>query len=117
MFAPAPPLESLRAVISKPATDIAGEPRHVRDGNSDQRTQVSVVDISRAYFCAEADLEDPRYVPLPPEHPQHGKGLRAFLLRHMYGTRSAADGLHFGYAGRSHAAWRLSCIYFYKRFI
>ena len=99
VFAPTPPLESLRAVISLAATNISGEPAHVRDPGSEDRTQISVVDISRAYFCAEADPENPTYVALPPEHGQHGPGTCAILLKHMYGTRSAADGWHCEYAG------------------
>ena len=61
------------------------------------RIQVSFIDISRAYFCAETDPEDPTYVELPPEDPDHGV-LVGKLLKHMYGTRKAADGWHCEYA-------------------
>jgi len=40
---------------------------------------------------AEEDQENPTYVQLPPEDPDHGQ-LVAKLLRCMYGTRAAADG-------------------------
>ena len=57
--------------------------------------QVSVVDISRASTegCA------PTYVQLPPEHPDHQRGMCGFLLKHMYGTQAAADGWQQEYAG------------------
>ena len=45
---------------------VAGEPRHIRDPQDDNRTQISVVDISRAYFCADAGPENPTYVAPPP---------------------------------------------------
>ena len=59
IFAPTPPLESLRTVLSFAATDVEGLPKHVRDPSSEERTQVSFVDISRAYFCAATDPEGP----------------------------------------------------------
>ena len=99
IFAPTPPLESLRTVVSLAATDIEGMPRHVRDGNSEHRTQLSFIDISRAYFCATTDPDDPTYVELPTEDPEHG-AMVGRLLKHMYGTRKAADGWHNEYAGR-----------------
>ena len=75
-----------------------GEPKHARDPRSVDRTQISVVDISRAYFCAEADPDNPTYVALPPEHGEHGKGICAMVLKHMHGTKHAADGWHCEYA-------------------
>ena len=48
IFAPTPPLESLRMVLSYAATDIAGHVSHVRDPTSERRTQLLLVDISRA---------------------------------------------------------------------
>ena len=38
VFAPRPPLECLRTVLSLAATDIAGEAMHVRDPEGDRRT-------------------------------------------------------------------------------
>ena len=40
IFAPTPPLESLRTVLSFAATDLGGH-SHVRDPTSESRTQVS----------------------------------------------------------------------------
>ena len=57
IFAPTPPLEGLRLIISLAASDIAGQPAHVRDPRSPMRTQVSFVDLRRAYFCASCDPE------------------------------------------------------------
>ena len=58
IFAPTPPLEALRTVLSHAATDMQGERKHVRDEVSEDRTQVSVIDIKRAYFNAEKIPED-----------------------------------------------------------
>ena len=99
IFAPTPPLESLRTIVSLAATSIPGECEHVRDPHSEHRTQISFIDISRAYFCAETDPNDPTYVELPKEDPDHGR-MVGLLLKHMYGTRKAADGWHCEYAGR-----------------
>ena len=69
IFAPTPPLESLRMVLSWAATNLPGGTgcAHVRDPGSDMRTQVLLIDISRAYFNAKTDSADPIYVELPPE--------------------------------------------------
>ena len=99
IFAPTPPLESLRTIVSLAATNMPGMKEHVRDPQSQRRTQISFVDICRAYFCAETDPNDPTYVELPVEDPDHGKKV-GLLLKHMYGTRKAADGWHCEYAGR-----------------
>ena len=93
IFAPTPPLEALRTVLSMAATNVKGLTKHVRDGNSELRTQVAVIDISRAYFNAKKDSEiDPTYVDLPPEDPAKAKGMCGLLQVHMYGTRAAAEG-------------------------
>ena len=99
IFALTPPLESLRTIVSLAATNVSGMKTHVRDPQSQRRTQISFVDICRAYFCAETDPNDPTYVELPVEDPDHGKKV-GLLLKHMYGTRKAADGWHCEYAGR-----------------
>jgi len=89
-FSPTPPLEGLRAVLSLAATS-CGSWRPVLDPESEDRTQISTVDITRAYFNAVKDEDDETYVELPSEEP--GAGVTcARLLRHMYGTRGAADG-------------------------
>jgi len=49
------------------------------------------LDIARAYFNAKIDEGQHTYVALPAEDPDSGV-LCAELLRHMYGTRAAADG-------------------------
>ena len=90
-FAPTPPLEALRTVLSQTVTKSAGEPEGYRDPRSESRLQISTVDISRAYFNAKTDPLDPVYVALPSEDPDHGH-MAGLLLRHMYGTRRAADG-------------------------
>ena len=40
---------------------------HDREPTSERRTQILLVDISRAYFNAKVDEADPVYVELPPE--------------------------------------------------
>ena len=65
IFAPTPPLETLRSILSLAMTDFPGRPQHVRDPTSERRTQVSAVDISRAYFNASTEGADPTYVMLP----------------------------------------------------
>ena len=90
-FAPAPPIESLRTVLSLAMTQMGS---HKPDWNpsSPNRTQLSFVDVSRAYFNAKIDPEaEPTYVELPAEDDDHGR-MCGELLRHMYGTRMAADG-------------------------
>ena len=89
-FSPTPPLEGLRAVLSLAATS-CGTWRVVLDPGSEDRTQISTIDISRAYFNAIKDADDPTYVELPSEEPGSGT-MCGRLLRHMYGTRGAADG-------------------------
>ena len=90
-FAPTPPLEALRTVLSRTATRGNNEPKEYRDPSSERRLQLSTVDISRAYFNAKTDPLDPVYVSLPEEDPDHLEKV-GLLLRHMYGTRRAADG-------------------------
>ena len=98
MFAPTPPLEALRSVLSLAATNLPGTQEHVRDGAASTRTQISVIDIKRAYFNARTDEDSPTYVELPPEDPDCARGLCARLLVHMYGTRAAGDGWHAEYS-------------------
>ena len=74
------------------ATDLPGRPVHVRDPLLEKRTQVSALDISRAYFNTSTDDSDPTFVMLPPEHPGLFDGMCGLLKKHMYGTRAAADG-------------------------
>jgi len=89
-FSPTPPLEALRAVLSLATTSCRGY-RPNRDPKHADRTQVSMVDISRAYFNAKKDPDDLTYVALPGEDPD-SQDMCGLLARHMYGTRGAADG-------------------------
>ena len=98
IFAPTPPLEALRSILSLATTDFAGRPVHVRDPASERRTQVSAIDISRAYFNASTDGSDPTYVAFPAEHPGHLDSC-GLLRKHMYGTKAAADGWQQEYSG------------------
>jgi len=50
-----------------------------------------MVDVKRAYFNAKTDPEKPTAVELPEEEEGHGTHV-GLLLRHLYGTRPAADG-------------------------
>ena len=90
-FAPAPPLEALRTVLSLAMTRTGGH-QPCWDPRSPTRTQISFIDIKRAYFNAKLDEDDePVYVDLPKEDEEH-ETMCAQLLRHMYATRMAADG-------------------------
>ena len=90
-FAPAPPLEALRTVVSM-ATSSIGTHHPVWEPTSPVRQQISFVGVKRAYFNAKLDENSrPVFVELPAEDPDHGH-MCAQLLRHMYGTRGAADG-------------------------
>ena len=50
IFAPTPPLEALRTVLSYAAIDVEGAVPRCRDGKSPERVQISLIDISRAFF-------------------------------------------------------------------
>ena len=97
MFVPSPPLEALRSVLSDAATDTEGEKPKRRDGKSSNRMQISLIDISRAYFNATCNPEKPTFVALPTEHPDY-TSKSGVLLKHMYGTQAAADGWHQEYS-------------------
>ena len=90
-FAPAPPLEALRTILSLAMTRYKAH-QPIWDPCSPKRQQVSGMDVVRAYFNAKIDRENaPSFVELPAEDPDKGR-LCGELLRHMYGTRPAADG-------------------------
>ncbi len=55
------------------------------------RMRIACLDIDSADVNAKLDEGTETYVQLPPEDPDAGV-LCAELLRHMYGTRAAADG-------------------------
>ena len=89
-FAPTPPLEALRTVLSLAATSV-GDWKPCYHPASEHRTQLLCMDISRAYFNAKIDPGVHTYVQLPEEDKDCGH-MCAKLMRHMYGTRAAADG-------------------------
>jgi len=74
-YAATPPSETLRMILSFAAENPA--------------LQVSLVDISRAYFNAEISREV--FVELPPEA-GYGRGCIGKLVKCLYGTRDAAQG-------------------------
>ena len=98
VFAPPPPLAALGTVLSLAVSQIDGEKQKSWEAESEQRMQLSFIDISRAYFNAKTDPDDPTYVQLPSELglPPNKCGL---LRRHMYGTQKAADGWQSEYSG------------------
>ena len=58
------------------ATDLPGMPKHDWRGGFEMRTQIGVIDISRAYFNAvEAMDKDSTYVELPSEDPDRAGGM------------------------------------------
>ena len=91
IFAPTPPLESLRMVLSYATTDFPNEPKKVYDPKSPHPMQVLAIDISRADFNAVTPEDEPTFVEFPPEFGA-APGMCGLLERHMYGTRRAADG-------------------------
>ena len=67
------------------ATDLPGDAKHVRRADSEDRTQIMVLDISRAYFNAKKDEGvDPTYVELPAEDPDRAEGMCGLLRVHRY---------------------------------
>ena len=77
-------------MLSLAATTV-GTWRPCYDPSSQKRTQIAMLDISRAYFNAKIDPGVNTYVQLPPED-KDAEDMCAKLVRHMYGTRAAADG-------------------------
>ena len=73
------------------ATTATDECQPNLEPHSEDRTQRSLLDISRAYFNAKKEAGDLTYVELPREDKDSGV-LCGLLQRDMYGTRGAADG-------------------------
>ena len=73
------------------ASSNTGNWKSCRDKSSEDRTQILILDIARAYFNAKIDEGQHTYIALPPGDPDSGV-LCVELRRHMYGTRAAADG-------------------------
>jgi len=63
------------------------------------RIQISHVDISRTYFHARIEDDNPLYGKLRPEDEDLGSDTCGRLNVYMYGTRPAAEGFHSEYAG------------------
>ena len=78
LFASTPPLEALRAVISRAATVGPGE----------EKKEVMVNDVSRAYFYAKCTRCI--YIELPKEDPDAHPDFLGRLKLCLYGTRDAA---------------------------
>ena len=78
-------------VLSCAVSNIVGEAPKTWDPLSEDRMQILLIDISRAYFNAKTDDSRPTYVDLPPEA-NAPPGTCALLRRHMYGTQRAAEG-------------------------
>ena len=92
IFAPVPPLESLRMIRSMTTTKFeSGKGLQPCWDHSEKKTQLLMIDISRAYFNAKTDKEDPTYVEFPSDMGAP-PGMCGLLRRHMYGTRRAAEG-------------------------
>ena len=87
IFAPTPPLEALRIIFSLTATrGVWRDENWCADAESEERLQISFIDIFRAHFNAKTSEEHPVYVELPLEDPDYGRGLCGRLNAHMYGT-------------------------------
>ena len=78
LYASTPPLEALRAVISRAATV-------TKDG---EEREVMINDVSRAYFYAEATRC--MFIELPQEDPFYDENMLGRLRLCLYGTRDAA---------------------------
>ena len=91
IFAPTPPLESLRMVLTMASIVVPGLRAHVRDPASERRMHILLVDISRAYLNAKTSEEEPVYGDFLTEagRPERSCGL---LRRRKYGTSWAAEG-------------------------
>ena len=82
--------------------DMPGKLIHVRDQESDSRTELSAIDVCRAHANVLTDNSGQTFVMLPPEHPGHQQDMCGLLKKHMYWTRAAADG------------WQQACLGFLK---
>ena len=67
-------LEALRTVISLASTRLPGDEEKYWEAEGEQRMQISMIDISRAYFNAHVEADEPVFVQLPPEHEGHSRG-------------------------------------------
>ena len=93
IFAPTPPLESLRMILSMGTAKFEGGKgfQPCSDPQSENRTQLPMIDISRAYFNAKTDEEYLTYVECLNEI-DASPVMCGLLRRHMYGTHRSAEG-------------------------
>ena len=68
------------------------------DPSSEQRCQLAAFDISRAYLHAETGPNDLTDADLLMDDPDSKRDMCGLLIKHMYGTRKAADGWQHHYA-------------------
>ena len=80
LYASTPPLEALRLIISHAATYNATKP--------EERRELMVNDVSRAYFYARSTRC--LYIEVPAEDPEAHPDLLGRLRLSLYGTRDAA---------------------------
>ena len=73
------------------AIDMDAEKPECRDGRSPNRIQLSLIDISRAYFNAKCDPARSTSLALPTEDKDY-RSTCGLLLKHMYGTQAAGNG-------------------------
>ena len=83
LFAATPPLEAKKMLFSMAVTEGIGH----QSGHPEEGMKIDFIDISRAYFQADA-IRD-MYVQLPDEDREEGMCGR--LMKSMYGTRDAAQ--------------------------
>ena len=84
MYAPMPPLEAKKTLMSLAASGIGG-----KRGRSDSRVKLAFVDIKKAYLNAK--VREPTYIQLPPELSRLHPGMFARMNVSLYGTRAAAS--------------------------
>ena len=101
VFAPTPPLETLRMVLSHAVTHFDGEPEKIYDPNSEHRQHVLLIDIRQADFNAPTSDEKPTYVELPPDlgAPPGMWAAQATYVRHETSSRGLARGVLTGIGG------------------
>ena len=95
VFAAMPPIEAIRTIVSMMATELPGE---VFETTGKDRVQLSVIDIKRAYFNAKVPSDDPQFVELPGEDPDH-QTHEGQVVQYMYGLQRAAEGWENHYTG------------------
>ena len=85
LFAASPPLEAKKALFSMAVTKGIGW------GRGQKNMKLEFIDISRAFFHADA------YVQLPEEDEE--EGMCALIKKSLYGTRDALQNWEYEYSG------------------